>query len=136
MLDFHQPVVCFRLKLPQDIAAAGATDDAGRPLLSRAYEGDAGYRLTVVENGKLREYFARLLGHEALSGPDGPLETLVFEHQRNGSRRATTFWLAPSLDYLPVRIEQRKDDKNPHLRAQLKEFRPLDPDALRTADSD
>jgi hypothetical protein len=90
----------------------------------------------VLENGKLQDYFARLLGEEQLEGPAGPLDTLIFEHQREGSTRATTFWLAPSMDYLAVQIQQRKDGKKPHLRAQLKEYRTVEPATPRTARSD
>jgi hypothetical protein len=108
-------------------AADGATDAQGRPLLRTPFEADDGYRFTVLERGSLRGYFARPLGTARLEGPEGPLDTLVFEHQREGSERITTFWLAPSLGYVPARIEQRKEDKKPHLRAQLKRYTTTDP---------
>ena len=39
----------------------------------------------------------------------GKLATRAFLQQREGSSRATTLWVAPSLHYVPARIERRKD---------------------------
>ncbi|MEO0423842.1 MAG: DUF3108 domain-containing protein [Pseudomonadota bacterium] len=114
-----------------DLEHSGAARDAdGKLTLASApLDPDRGYRFRVLERGQLRDYYARLVGEEALDGPEGdPVETLVFEHRRDGSSRTTTFWLAPSLDYLPIQIQQRKHDKKPHLRAVLKDYQPLDPD--------
>lgn len=111
-------------------ASAAARDEEGNlQLTSAPLDPDRGYLFRVLERGRLRDYHARLLGEETLKGPDGePVETLVFEHQRDGSSRTTTFWLAPALDFLPLRIQQRKNDKKPHMRASLKDYQPLDPD--------
>lgn len=108
--------------------AQGARDADGNPVLSGIpYDPERGYLFRVLERGKVRDYHARPLGEEQVEGPDGePVDTLVLEHQRDGSSRATTFWVAPSLGYLPVRIEQRKDDRKPHLRAELEKYRWLD----------
>jgi hypothetical protein len=38
----------------------------------------------------------------------GTLATRSFIQQREGSTRATSFWFAPDMKFLPVRIEQRK----------------------------
>lgn len=114
-----------------DLEHSGAARDAdGKLTLASApLDPERGYRFRVLERGSLRDYYARLIGEEALDGPEGnPVDTLVFEHRREGSSRTTTFWLAPSLDYLPIQIQQRKHDKKPHLRAVLKDYQPLDPD--------
>jgi hypothetical protein len=39
----------------------------------------------------------------------GPLATRIFTQQRAGSSRVTWLWVAPELEFLPVRIEQRRD---------------------------
>jgi hypothetical protein len=39
----------------------------------------------------------------------GSLATRIFTQQRAGSSRVTWLWVAPELDFLPVRIEQRRD---------------------------
>ena len=41
----------------------------------------------------------------------GSLETQLFVQHREGSSRSTWLWVAPTLDFLPVRIEQRRNDE-------------------------
>jgi hypothetical protein len=123
------PAIALDLQAVED-ESAGPDGRAGQG------DGELTYRFRVVEDGKLRDYLARLVREERAAGPDGPLDALVFEHQRQGSSRATTFWLAPSLGYAPVRIEQRKDDKSPHLRATIKDYRTIEPTAPGTPDRD
>jgi hypothetical protein len=39
----------------------------------------------------------------------GPLATRSFMQQRENSSRSTWLWFAPALNWLPVRIEQRRN---------------------------
>jgi len=41
----------------------------------------------------------------------GRLETQLFVQHRAGSSRSTWLWVAPKLGFLPVRIEQRRNDE-------------------------
>ena len=41
----------------------------------------------------------------------GSLETHVFVQRRAGSSRSTWLWAAPKLGFLPVRVEQRRNDE-------------------------
>ena len=41
----------------------------------------------------------------------GSLETQLFVQHREGSSRSTWLWVAPKLSFLPVRIEQRRNDE-------------------------
>src|SRR4029078_7463376 len=41
----------------------------------------------------------------------GKLATHCYIRHREGSSRTTYLWVAPQLDYLPARIETRKDDE-------------------------
>lgn len=41
----------------------------------------------------------------------GSLETNLFVQHREGSSRSTWMWVAPKLGFLPVRIEQRRNDE-------------------------
>jgi hypothetical protein len=41
----------------------------------------------------------------------GPLDTQLFVQRRAGSSRSTWLWAAPTLEFLPVRIEQRRGDE-------------------------
>ena len=48
-------------------------------------------------------------GREQLNVPAGRYDTVRVRRVHNNPKRTTTFWLAPSLDYLPVRVMQNDD---------------------------
>lgn len=48
-------------------------------------------------------------GREQLSVPAGRYDTVRVRRVHNNPKRTTTFWLAPSLDYLPIRVMQNDD---------------------------
>ena len=48
-------------------------------------------------------------GTESLQTPLGDIETIkVMNRNASGGSRETTTWFAPTLDYLPIKIEHRK----------------------------
>ena len=49
-------------------------------------------------------------GEATLDTPLGRLHTLLYTSHHAGARRTTYMWLAPSLDYLPARLEQHRGD--------------------------
>ncbi len=49
-------------------------------------------------------------GEATLHTPLGPLPTLLYTSHHDQARRTTYMWLAPKLDYLPVRLEQHRGD--------------------------
>ncbi len=57
----------------------------------------------VADGGSIKEYKFRYIGKETIRTELGALDTMKFE--RDGSR-VTTIWCAPSLDYIPVQLEQ------------------------------
>ncbi|HEY5622787.1 MAG TPA: DUF3108 domain-containing protein [Gammaproteobacteria bacterium] len=59
-------------------------------------------------DGPLRYRYSRP-GREIVETIAGSQTAEVTLQQRDGSSRETLYWLAPALDYLPVRIEQRRD---------------------------
>ena len=67
----------------------------------------ASYR--VADGGRLKTYRFSHLGHDRVSTAFGNLDTVVVERTQPGATRRTTFWFAPSFDYLPVQIEHRED---------------------------
>ena len=73
-------------------------------------EQDLVYR--IADGGRLKEYTLRIMGREKLQTPYGQLETLKIVRLTDNDRRATTFWCAPALDYLPVRVDHREKDDN------------------------
>ncbi len=50
-------------------------------------------------------------GEATLHTPLGALHTLLYTSHHQGARRTTYMWLAPSLDYLPARLEQHRGDE-------------------------
>jgi hypothetical protein len=62
------------------------------------------YDNTVREGVYLRER------EESIDTPIGKVDTIVYGAQKIGSPRVTRFWCAPSRGYIPMRVEQKKDD--------------------------
>lgn len=73
-------------------------------------EQDLVYR--IADGGRLKEYTLRIVGREKLQTPHGVLDTVKIVRLTDNDRRATTFWCAPALDYLPVRVDHREKDDN------------------------
>jgi len=59
----------------------------------------------VADKGKLKIYIPSLIGTERIQTGVGKLDTLKYERRSSNSKRRTIFWCAPSLHYLPVRVE-------------------------------
>lgn len=68
-------------------------------------------RYPVADGGKLKYYDIKIMGKERIRTPMGKFETVRLQHTK--SSRTTTMWCAKELQYLPVRIEQRKNDDSP-----------------------
>ena len=68
--------------------------------------------LEVFDNGRLKTMRFVNEGTETLETRMGEVETIrVRGENAAGSSRSSMTWFAPSLDYVPVRIEQRKRGK-------------------------
>lgn len=61
-------------------------------------------RFTVADGGKLKEYSYKSIGKESVETPMGRYETLKLERHKDDAESDYTLWLAPVLDYLPIRI--------------------------------
>ena len=48
-------------------------------------------------------------GREVVKTPAGELDAIRVERVKDASK-TTIFWVAPELGYIPVRVEQRKND--------------------------
>ncbi len=65
--------------------------------------------LQVFDGGNIKTVSFMNEGIETVETRIGPMETIKVRSQTaSGSSRQTITWFAPSLDYVPVRIEQRK----------------------------
>jgi hypothetical protein len=67
--------------------------------------------LTMVDSPKPGTYEQTFLRKETIKTPAGTFETVVYNSGRPGASRQTTMWLAPSLGYLAVQIEQYRKGK-------------------------
>jgi len=64
----------------------------------------------MIDKNTVREYRYTREAEESVSTPFGKIETIVYRSQKTGSPRVTRFWCAPSRGYIPMRVEQKKDD--------------------------
>lgn len=62
--------------------------------------------INVADGGKLKNHEVFIQEKETVETPAGKYETIRVN--RDDGKRVTTLWCAPSLDYLPVRIEHYK----------------------------
>ncbi len=63
--------------------------------------------LVVVEDDKEKTYSFRVIGRESLQTPIGNLEAVRLD-RIDDSKRQLRLWLATSLDYLPIKVEQQR----------------------------
>jgi hypothetical protein len=75
------------------------------PLQNAVANGVTEIAFQVAERDSLRDYAFKVTGGANLHTPLGNLETLQVQRQGSGDR-ITHIWLAPSLHYSPVRLEQ------------------------------
>lgn len=68
-------------------------------------------RYPVADGGKLKYYEIDIVGKERIRTKLGTFNALRLRHTKG--KRKTTLWCAEQLGYLPVRIEQQKDDDSP-----------------------
>lgn len=63
----------------------------------------------AVDEDEVEEYEFILEGEHVVTTGAGEFQTLRL--QREHGSRTTIFWVAPALGYLPVRVEQRREDR-------------------------
>jgi hypothetical protein len=66
--------------------------------------------LWLIDKNTIRDYHYQREGDETLDTPLGRIATTIYSSQHTGSPRITRFWCAPSLGYLPLRVEQKRID--------------------------
>jgi hypothetical protein len=73
--------------------------------------------IIMIDDAKLRTFEYRLTGSAEMPAPGGPVQTDVYESRAKGEHggRYIRYWYAPSLDFLPVRIEQFDNDHKSRL---------------------
>lgn len=61
---------------------------------------------TQIENTQFRQ-----AGHAKITVPAGTYDTVRIDRVHDDKGRATSFWLAPSLNYLPIKVSQTNEGK-------------------------
>jgi hypothetical protein len=67
-------------------------------------------KFSLISGNSVREYRYTREGEETLNTPVGTIQTIIFRSEKQYSPRATRFWCAPSLGYIPLRVQQTKGD--------------------------
>ena len=78
-------------------------------VMSALRRGEPSVEVRVFDNGRIKDVVFEDDGAETLETSLGELETRrVLRRNLDGSSRTTITWFAPSLDFMPVKIEQLK----------------------------
>jgi hypothetical protein len=67
-------------------------------------------RFLLLDKSSVREYHYVREGADTVSTPFGNIEAIIYRSQKEGSPRVTRFWCAPSRGYIPLRVEQKRQD--------------------------
>ena len=81
--------------------------DLGRGIEPESY--------AVVDEDSLKTYHYEPMGAGTVETGIGPIDVVSYTQTREGSSRTTTIHFAPSLGYIPVRIEQTRDGESQSL---------------------
>ena len=77
-------------------------------LMQQLQAGLAPTQVKLFDKDQAKEYFYTRERTEVLTTPLGALDTVVYRSDRPGSDRVTRLWLAPTLNYLPLRAERAR----------------------------
>jgi Protein of unknown function (DUF3108) len=67
-------------------------------------------KFQLLDKNSVREYSYHREREESIDTAVGKVDTIEYGAQKVGSPRITRFWCAPSRGYIPMRVEQKKDD--------------------------
>lgn len=68
--------------------------------------------IALIDDNRIKRYVYTKKDPAAVDSALGKLDTVIYESTREGgSSRTSRFWIAPSLEYLPVRAEQIRKGK-------------------------
>ena len=86
--------------------------------------GSKTFSYPVIAKNLVRDYVFEVTGEERLKTEMGELDTLVVERIRDNDERRTLAWIAPSLNYVIVRLEQyeQEDDTSYVLEIRKVDF--------------
>ena len=68
------------------------------------------FSYAIADDAKLRRYQFEIVDRQSIFVPAGRFETVKIKRTREKKSQSTFIWCAPALHYLPVQIDNRKDD--------------------------
>jgi hypothetical protein len=80
-------------------------------LMVALLRGDTPERFSLLDGNSVREYRYMREGEATLKTAIGSLPTIIYSSHKEGSPRVTRFWCAPSLGFIPLRVEQKRKDE-------------------------
>jgi hypothetical protein len=66
---------------------------------------------SVFDKSGIRDYEYTREATETLHTPLGDIATVIYRSHRAGSPRSTRFWCAPAYGYIPMRAQQRREER-------------------------
>jgi hypothetical protein len=64
-------------------------------------------RFVLVDEDRIKTYLYAVEGSESLDSAAGRHHTDIFSSRRPNSKKATFFWCAPELGFIPLKVERR-----------------------------
>ena len=77
-------------------------------LMVELLRGHTPEKFSLISGNQVREYRYSREGEETLTTPVGTIPTIIYRSDKQYSPRVTRFWCAPSLGYIPLRVQQTK----------------------------
>jgi hypothetical protein len=90
-------------------------------LMQELLSGRVPSRFVLVDEDRIKDYLYAVDSSEEIDSVAGKHRTDIFSSRRPGSRKATYFWCAPELGYLPLKVE-RRDGRSVELTMTLIEL--------------
>lgn len=79
-------------------------------LMQDLADGGREFNYRIADGGQIKDYRFVTVGTERIETPAGTFEAVRLEHEKDNKGRRIDIWCAPSLDYLPVRVDYRERD--------------------------
>jgi hypothetical protein len=76
-------------------------------LMQELLSGRMPARFVLVDEDRIKDYLYAVDGSEVIDSVAGQQRVDIFSSRRPGSRKATYFWSAPDLGYIPLKVERR-----------------------------
>lgn len=95
------------MPIPPDIQDDLSVQIALMVALMRGHTAD---KFSLLSGATVREYHYTRDGEETLTTPLGTIPTIIYRSEKQYSPRVTRFWCAPSLGYIPLKVQQKRND--------------------------